>query len=119
MSPEVLKDRRCLVTGATRGLGKELAKALAMVGARVVVSGRDKAALEAIAREIKAPLVVADLADAAAVEELASAARSVYGGIDVLVNCAGVFPIAGIAEITLEEYELCFAVNVRAPFQLC
>ena len=114
-----LAGERCLVTGASRGLGRELARALAAAGCQLFLTAREQAALSSIAHELGAASTAADLSQAQAVTDLAQRARDTLGGIDVLVNCAGVFPVASLSETSLEEYERCFSINVRAPFQLC
>ena len=119
MAIEILKDKRCLVTGATRGLGLALSRALAGVGALLFLSARNNQSLADIAESLNAKYMAVDLAQAPEVEQLADHARRELGGIDVLINCAGVFPVNVISDSSLDEYEQCFAVNVRAPFQLC
>jgi 3-oxoacyl-[acyl-carrier protein] reductase len=90
-----LAGRTALVTGASSGIGRAIAKALAREGARVAVTGRRKANLEALAEEVvgaggAAPVVIAhDALDAGYVEALASQARERLGAIQILVNNAG------------------------------
>lgn len=108
-----------LVTGATSGIGRATAEALAAAGHEVVVSGRDAArggeVVDAItAAGGSARFVAADLADRADVRRLAAAA----GDVDVLVNNAGVFPFAATHETTDSDLDEAFAVNVTAPFTL-
>jgi 3-oxoacyl-[acyl-carrier protein] reductase len=90
-----LSGRRCLVTGASAGIGRAVAATLAAEGARVVIAARDARALEALSHEIvssggAAPLILtSDLASPEGPEALARDAFSAFGGIDVLVNNAG------------------------------
>jgi 3-oxoacyl-[acyl-carrier protein] reductase len=90
-----LAGRRCLVTGASTGIGRGIALALAGEGARLVISARSRPPLETLAEEIvgkggTAPvLVTADLATPEGPRALAAAAQSALGGIEVLVNNAG------------------------------
>ena len=84
------------------------------------VSGRDAAAVDLLARESGRDAVgaAADLRSPAAITDLVAAVHAAFGGIDVLVNNAGVFPVKTLADSTAADYEECFAVNVRAPFLL-
>ncbi|MFZ1615419.1 MAG: SDR family oxidoreductase [Holophaga sp.] len=117
--PSPLAGKRCLITGASRGLGRELARELARVGGELFLTARDEEALARLGTELQATWAAIDLADAAAVDHLAEEARSTLGGIDALINCAGVFPVSTLADTDLATYDHCFSVNVRAPFQLC
>jgi NAD(P)-dependent dehydrogenase (short-subunit alcohol dehydrogenase family) len=89
-----LTGRRALVTGGNRGIGREIALALAREGADVMLAARDAARLEATARELsddsgrKVFAQVCDTGDADAVRQLAAAAREQLGGVDILVNSA-------------------------------
>ncbi len=119
MALTTLAGRRCLVTGATRGLGIELARALAGMGSRLFLTARNRETLSNVASAWGAESMAVDLADASAVAVLAAEALRTLGGVDIVVNCAGIFPTSTIMESNLEEFDRCFAVNVRAPFQLC
>jgi NAD(P)-dependent dehydrogenase (short-subunit alcohol dehydrogenase family) len=115
--------RTALVTGSTSGIGRQVANQLAARGAHVIVSGRDTGRGEATVAAIranggKADFVQADLADPASVTQLAARAVELGGQVDVLVNNAGLFPIALTAEVPASEFDTVYAVNVRAPFFL-
>jgi 3-oxoacyl-[acyl-carrier protein] reductase len=102
-----LAGRRALVTGAASGIGRASATALAAVGADVVgLDLRDDA-------RSPWPVVTADLRDEAAVAAAVALAARRMGGIDVLVNVAGVMNEAPLAEITSEHVALHFDINVR------
>jgi NAD(P)-dependent dehydrogenase (short-subunit alcohol dehydrogenase family) len=108
-----------LVTGATSGIGKAVAKKLAADGMTVIVVGRDARRGAETVEEItaaggRARFVAADLEDPAAIERLASDA----GEIDVLVNNAGRSVWAPTEDLKLADYDAMFAGNVRAPFLL-
>jgi NAD(P)-dependent dehydrogenase (short-subunit alcohol dehydrogenase family) len=114
-----LDGKKALVTGGTSGIGREVAKQLAALGAEVYVSGRDaRRGAEAVA-EIEGAggrghFVAADLADFDAVGRLAEE----VGAVDILVNNAGIFGFAPAPEETRGSFEAMFDVNVRAPYFL-
>jgi NAD(P)-dependent dehydrogenase (short-subunit alcohol dehydrogenase family) len=114
-----LEGKKALVTGGTSGIGREVAKQLAALGAEVAVSGRDAARGGSTVAEIeaaggKARFVAADLADFEAIARLAAE----VGEVDVLVNNAGIFDFAPTPDESRENYEAMFDVNVRAPYFL-
>ncbi|RJL34318.1 SDR family NAD(P)-dependent oxidoreductase [Bailinhaonella thermotolerans] len=111
---------RIFITGATSGLGREVAARLARSGAEVLVHGRDPARIKELAGELDAAPYVADLASLDEVRRLAAEVRAGGGPIDVLVNNAGVgfgAPGAG-RELSADGHELRFAVNYLAPVLL-
>ena len=120
-----LAGKTALVTGASRGIGRASALALASQGAQVLVhySSGEKAA-DAVVAEIRAAggnaqKVAADLRDADGPHALAKRVRAVIGHrLDILVANAGVSKAASIEETTVEDFDNLFAVNVRAPFFL-
>jgi NAD(P)-dependent dehydrogenase (short-subunit alcohol dehydrogenase family) len=120
-----LTGKTALVTGASRGIGRASALALARAGAQVLVhySTGEKEA-EAVVAEIRAAggtaqKVAADLRDADGAHLLAKRVREVIGHrLDILVANAGVSRAASIEETTVEAFDTLFAVNVRAPYFL-
>jgi 3-oxoacyl-[acyl-carrier protein] reductase len=120
-----LAGKTALVTGASRGIGRASALALASQGAQVLVhySSGEKAA-DAVVAEIRAAggnaqKVAADLRDAGGPHALAKRVRAVIGHrLDILVANAGVSKAASIEETTVEDFDNLFAVNVRAPYFL-
>jgi short-subunit dehydrogenase len=107
----------CLVTGATSGIGWEIAVRLAREGASVVATGRDRTALAELARG-GAHTVAADLAQRADVDRLADEAVEAFGRIDVLINNAGVGWAGSFDELPLDEADRLLQVNVGAPLRL-
>ena len=115
-----LDGRTALVTGASRGIGAAIARALDQAGARVAVAARTQSELEAVAAGlVNDPVVlVADLAEAAAAADLAVAAEAALGRVDVLVNNAAVARRAPTVRLDAGVVDLLYAVNVRAPLLL-
>lgn len=118
-----LAGRTALVTGATSGIGKAIAVALARRGARILVSGRDIARGEAVVASITADrgtadFIPADLQDAASARDLARRALARAGQIDILVNSAGIFPFGPTADTTEDDVDRVYAINVKVPFML-
>jgi 3-oxoacyl-[acyl-carrier protein] reductase len=121
----MLSGKTALVTGASRGIGRASALALAAAGAQVLVHyGRSANEAQAVAAEIRkaggrADIVEADLATADGAHKLAQETRTVVGDrLDILVANAGVSKTATIEDTTVEDFDELFAVNVRAPFFL-
>jgi NAD(P)-dependent dehydrogenase (short-subunit alcohol dehydrogenase family) len=115
--------RKALVTGATSGIGQAIAEALAAQGAHVLVTGRDGRRGEQVVAGIrakggKADFVVADLASAQSVTNLAAQAEKILGGVDILVNNAGIFTFGPTAEVTAEAFDAMYNTNVKAPLLL-
>ena len=118
-----VQGKRALVTGASRGIGAEIATLLADAGADVGIVGRDAEGLEATRQAIasKGRRCVAIQADLQTVEgpRIAGAqALEFFGTVDILVNNAGVFHRQSILETTVEQWDETQAVNLRAPFLL-
>jgi 3-oxoacyl-[acyl-carrier protein] reductase len=120
-----LSGKTALVTGASRGMGRAAALALAAAGAQVLVHyGRGANEAEAVVAEIRktggrADAIAVDLAAADGAHKLAKQARAIVGDrLDILVANAGISKAATIEETTVEDFDKLFAVNVRAPFFL-
>lgn len=118
-----LRDRIAVVTGASSGIGAQIARELGSAGARIALVGRDSQRLAAVAGELaaagaEAEPIVADLAAASGPEEVVDRALARFGGIDVLVHAAGVFLPTPFADTTDEQLDTQWATNVRAPFRL-
>jgi 3-oxoacyl-[acyl-carrier protein] reductase len=111
-----------IVTGASRGIGAAVAQRLARDGFAVVVNyAGDAAAAETLVRTIAnvgggARAVQADVADAAAVRRLFDTAEAEFGGVDVLVNNAGIMPLATIAETDDATFDRIVQVNLKGTF---
>jgi len=113
---DVFTDRVAVVTGASSGIGRSTALALARRGVRVVASGRSQTALESLVAEIRrldrpASLFRADVSDPAQNEALVRFALERFGRIDIAVCNAGVYLRRPVRELALKEIERCMAVN--------
>lgn len=116
---------RVVVTGASSGLGLDIARRFLAEGARVIMSGRDGAKLarevEALAVALKLPrdrvfAVPGDLGDPETAKRLAEVARGKLGGLDVVVNSGGVFAAKPFLETTVEELDAIYRTNLRGTF---
>jgi len=123
---QILQGKNCLITGATGGLGKEIAKEFAKNDCNLFLTGRNNEKLNTIKNElgnsknkIKIDFEDADLSDVDEIQKLIEKVKSTFTNIDILVNCAGVFPVKSLSDSTVEDFEKCFSVNVKAAFVLC
>jgi 3-oxoacyl-[acyl-carrier protein] reductase len=120
----VQHNKTALVTGASRGIGRATALALAEMGARVLVHfGRSAQEAESLVSEIQtkggsANAISTDLGIPSGAEQLAKQVRSIVDRLDVLVLNAGISKAARIADYTVEDFDNLFATNVRSPFFL-
>jgi NAD(P)-dependent dehydrogenase (short-subunit alcohol dehydrogenase family) len=119
----ILDGRSAVVTGASGGLGRAIALELALHGCRLLLVGRNESRLTTVGEEVAriAPdtaLHLSDFVEVDAAEHLAARAADTLGSVDILVNCAGVFPVASLKESAAQDFDTCFAVNVRTPFLL-
>src|SRR5260370_32840543 len=117
-----LTGKRALVTGASRGIGAAIAKALAAKGADVAITYEKSAegAAEVIsaikAKGRRAVAIQADSADVAAVQASVDKTVAELGGLDILVNNAGILRLGELKDISLADIDALLNVNVRAPF---
>jgi NAD(P)-dependent dehydrogenase (short-subunit alcohol dehydrogenase family) len=113
-----------LITGGTSGIGRAAANKLAQLGIHVLVVGRNAERGEKTVDEIraaggKADFISADLQDAASAHTVAKKAIDLGGGhVDILVNNAGIYPFGPTDEMTEEQFDRVFSINVKAPYFL-
>jgi 2-deoxy-D-gluconate 3-dehydrogenase len=119
-----LDDRVAVVTGASKGIGWDLAKALAAAGAAVAVAARDLRSLERLASEIRADggdaiAVQLDVRDAGEIVTTFEQVRRHFGSLDVLVNNAGLGANHPAEDVTESDWDEMMAVNLRGLFFAC
>ena len=117
-----LAGKVALVTGASRGIGAAIAKRLAAEGARVAITySSSSAQADKVVKEIedaggKAIAIQADAANADAVKNSVTQTVSQFGGLDILINNAGIAVLSPIDQFSLEDYDRTMAINVRGVF---
>jgi NAD(P)-dependent dehydrogenase (short-subunit alcohol dehydrogenase family) len=116
-----LKGQTALITGGGTGIGRAIALAFAREGANVAVAGRRAEKLESVVREIEQAgrqglAVACDVTKAADAEEAVRGTAARFGGLDVLVNSAGVLHVSTVENIPEEEWDRLMSINVKGPF---
>lgn len=126
-----LSGQAALVTGASQGIGAEIARALHQAGARVVINhpdqgeGRTRADADGLAEELNAArdgdalVLAADVADPSAVREMMRAVAERWGGIEILVNNAGILRDRSVAKMGLDDWRNVLDVNLSGVFHCC
>ncbi|MFT4039700.1 MAG: SDR family oxidoreductase [Thermomicrobiales bacterium] len=118
-----LGGKTAVVTGASSGIGRAIAEALAEAGANLLLVGRNAERLQETvaaveARGVEAATVEVELTDADAPAQIVEAAVQRFGGLNILVNCAGIFEPMPFDTQPLASFDRQMATNVRAPFAL-
>ncbi|XP_030847444.1 uncharacterized protein LOC585722 [Strongylocentrotus purpuratus] len=121
-----LKGKVALITGASSGIGAEMARHFASLGCRLALTGRNMETLQEVTNECirrgldknKILMIQADFELEADVKRTAEETIQKFNQIDVLVNNAGVLTAGSVETVSLESFDKIFAVNVRAPLQL-
>ena len=117
-------NRHALITGASRGIGAGIARALAFAGCAVTINYRkDRDAAESVAESIRsagpeAAVIGTDVSDIENLPRLLAQAREAFGPVGILVNNAGIGEHRGVFDNTLEDFDRTFQVNVRSAFAL-
>jgi NAD(P)-dependent dehydrogenase (short-subunit alcohol dehydrogenase family) len=113
-------SRTVLVTGATRGIGREAVRQLCEQGFTVFATGRDQPLLDQLKEDTGCLGAVCDLSDAQACVSLYESARSALGQVDVLINNAGAnLGKDPVVNVPVEDLDASYAINFRAPYLLC
>lgn len=118
-----LDGKVAIVTGATSGMGRDSAKLFAAEGAKVVITGRNEERAKEVVDDIKdeggeAIYVIADMANLDDVEKIFDATMDEYGTVDVLFNNAGMLSMSPLMDLTIEEWNRVFNVNVTSALRL-
>jgi len=119
-----LEGQVALVTGASRGIGRGIALALADAGAQVALAARSADRLRSVEREIrdrggKAASLPVDLAEEPQIEALFGRLAETYGRLDILVNNAGIGLFGALSDFSAEDFDRLVAVNLKAVFLCC
>ncbi len=119
-----LEGHIAVITGASKGLGRQMAEALSQAGAAVALVARSRDLLESVASGIRgnggqAEVVVADVTDEAEVGQIARQVQSTLGVCDILINNAGINIRKDVEEFTLSDWNEIVAVNLTGPFLMC
>ncbi len=118
---KLLDGKVAIVTGGGGGLGSAICQALAIDGAKIVVVGRDEKKCEAALERVRsvdseAVSCCVDLTQPESPDKVVAAATAAFGGIDILVNCAGVFVWKKMLDQTREDWDRTLGTNLSAPF---
>ncbi|MCK6553831.1 glucose 1-dehydrogenase [Candidatus Binatia bacterium] len=119
-----LTGRVALITGASKGLGRTIAEALAQAGATVALVSRTRADLEAVADSLaaggaRAIAVSADVTDEASIQDMVAEVLGRCGQIDILVNNAGVGETGAVVDMDTSRWDWIMDINVRGPMLCC
>lgn len=107
-----LDKAKMIVTGGSSGIGKETAKLLISKGAKVLITGRDQAKLDTVAADIGAIGLHFDIGDLGKIPEKAHEAIKLLGGVDVLINNAGIGTFSKLGDINVEDMQRVYTTNV-------
>ena len=125
METSCLKNKNCLITGATGGIGKEVSIQLADQSCNLFLTGRNKKKLESLKKlliknnpDINIEYKEGDLTRLSDIKNIVTNTKHHFGNIDILINCAGIFMIKSIRKSTVEDFDKSINLNVRAPFIL-
>jgi 3-oxoacyl-[acyl-carrier protein] reductase len=121
---QLLTSKVAIITGASRGIGRSIALALAGQGARVALAARDQSQLAVTQAEVEALggtalSIATDVSAEADIVALVRRTIEQWGRLDIVVNNAGIGAFGPLAEATTEQWDRIMAVNARAPFLLC
>lgn len=114
-----LKDKVCIVTGATSGMGKAIARTFSMEGAKLVLSGRDLERGQALEKELaEAVFLAGDITDPSYNEQLVSTAMESFGKLDMLSLNAGILGLGNVKELPISEWHKTINTNLSSIFYL-
>ena len=124
---KVFKNKNCFITGATGGIGEQIAKKMAENQCNLFLTSTNLDKLENLKEEIKTLnenninifYEDGDVNKIEHIRRLISGAREKFGSIDIVVNCAGIFEVKYLSDSNLDDFDTTFNMNVRAPFIFC
>lgn len=114
-----MENKVCIITGAGGGIGSAIAEALFAQGFRLVLLGRNEEKLKKVAKGRDCLILPGDICDDNYIKNTVETVCKVYGGIDIVINNAGVAQSKPFEEISMEEYDRIMNTNARAPFCMC
>lgn len=119
-----LENKVAIITGSTSGMGRATAVLFAREGAKVVVTGRNEERAKAVVDQIRAEgkeafYVLGDAADLNFCKEIVDRTIAAYGTVDILVNNAGMLSLSPLQDVTTDEWDRVFRVNVDSALRLC
>jgi NAD(P)-dependent dehydrogenase (short-subunit alcohol dehydrogenase family) len=113
-----LEGKACIVTGATRGIGRATARMLHAEGARVLLVARDADELADSSAAVGGEFLAADVTDPDAAERIVATCAERFGAVDVLVNNAGTSSVRSLEELTDDDWQLQWELHVMGPMRL-
>ncbi len=113
-----LAGRACIITGASRGIGLSVARALRAEGAQVLLVARNKTLLDEASAELDSPTLAIDVTEPGAAEHIVSTCLEQFGSVGVLVNNSGTMRITPAADLTDADWQYQWELNVMAPMRL-
>lgn len=116
---DFMKDKICIITGAGGGIGSAIAETLFSCGFKLVLMGRNEEKLKKVANGRECLIIPGDICDDEYIKETIKKTANIYGGIDYLINNAGIAQSKDFEEISMEEYDMIMNTNARAPFLMC
>jgi NADP-dependent 3-hydroxy acid dehydrogenase YdfG len=113
-----MASKRILITGASRGIGKEICISLSALGHKIIAVARNKQLLQNLTDETGCSSICADLKRSEEIDHIAASISKDNNKIDVLIHCAGIVRVGKIDNMSLETWQEVIAVNLTAPFYL-
>jgi NAD(P)-dependent dehydrogenase (short-subunit alcohol dehydrogenase family) len=116
-----LKGQKILVTGGSKGIGRDIANSFSSLGADVIITGRNETSLKSVTEELgstnpKCSYLVADMLDVNSIREMVDSAVSILGGLDLVVNNAGINIAKPAIEVTEEDWDRVVDTNLKGTF---
>lgn len=120
------QNKNCLIVGASGGIGNEIAKKMSELDCNLFLVGKNKNKLSMLKKEIinknktiKIEFGLVDLTNDQSINNLIKKIRKEFGTIDILINTAGLFIVKPLQNSSIQEFDECVRINVRAPFIFC